>query len=153
SEDLDLTQTATNLTSYWSQGSPPSQSDLDDVNNTMSRYEQKLSDYFNNAGSAAHANPANPQNPLQIDLTQPPSALVISITSDCLLGKIRQGVQPSQWGSPAQFIIVPLGVAAIWGTGRGRKTREKNKDGTTPYFYRNGGLGLPDVPMVEFSGS
>jgi hypothetical protein len=152
-DDPDLTQTATNLASYWLQGSPPSPSDLADVNNTMSSYEQKLSDYFNQVGSPAKATPANPQNPLLPDLTQRPNDLVISITSDCILDKIRQGVQQSQWGLPVQFIIVPTGVAAIWGTGRGRKTPQKNKDGTTTYFYRNDGLGLSDVPMVEFSQS
>jgi hypothetical protein len=157
-EDPDLTQTATNLTSYWSQGSAPSPTDLQDISDTMSTYEQNLSDYFTNAGSPTKGSPAN-ANPstllqaVQPDLTQRPNDLVVSITSDYILNIIRQGAQQSQFGTPVTFIIVPTGVAAIWGGGRGRKRPQQNKDGTTTYFYRNDTLGLVDVPMVEFSGS
>jgi hypothetical protein len=152
-DDPDLTQTATTLTSYWSQGSAPNQTDLNAVNASLLDYEDKLQNYFSTTASAA---PMVPQDPT----TERPSTLVISITADCILNLIRQGVSQSvsgqhfQYGTPTTFIIVPFGVAAKWGVRRDRSYPPiTNKDGSTTYFYRNDNLGLVGIPMVEFSES
>ncbi len=152
-DDPDLTQTATNLSSYWSQGSPPSQTDLDAVKNSLSDYEGKLQNYFGNVSSAAPPTPKDPS-------TERPNVLLISITADCILDLVRRGVSQSvsgrgfQYGTPVTFIIVPFGVAKQWGVRRDRSYPPiTNKDGTTTYFYRNDNLGLVGIPMVEYSES
>ena len=158
-EDPDLTQMATTLNSYWTQGSPLSQADVDAVDSTLKGYEDKLQNYFLNQGSAAFATPANPSTD-QPDPLVRPDTLVISITADCILDLIKKGVPQSksgqefQYGTPVTFIIVPFGVAAKWGVRRdGSYPPTTNKDGTTTYFYRNDNLGLVGIPMVEFSES
>jgi hypothetical protein len=161
-EDPDLTQIATTLNSYWVQGSAPQPSDLDTIDSTLGDYETRLQTYFLNQQSPAFATPANPQYPLQPDPTQRPEDLVISITADCILNLIRSGVPQSstqgfQWGTPVTFVIVPFGVAGPnqnqWGVRRDRSyPPQKNKDGTTTYFYYNKDLDFY-APMVEFSGS
>jgi hypothetical protein len=152
-DDPDLTQTATTLTSPWSQGSSPSPVDLQNVQASLLDYEDKLQNYFSNQGSAATPTPANPN-------TDRPNDLVISITADCILNLIRQGVpqsvpgKPFQPGAPVRFIVVPFGVSAKWGTRRdGSYPPITNKDGTKTYFYRNDYLGLVGIPMMEFNGS
>ena len=153
-DDPDLTQTATTLTSYWSVGTPPSETDLDNVHQNLLDYEDKLSNYFLNQSSPANPTPANP-------LTQRPSDLVISITADCMLDLLRKGVSQSvagkdgyQLGAPITFIIVPFGVAKQWGIRHDRSYPPiTNKDGSITYFYRNDKLGLVGIPMVEFSQS
>jgi hypothetical protein len=152
-DDPDLTQTATNLTSYWSQGSAPSQTDLDEVQTSLLHYEDRLQNYFTTTSSAAPLTPADP-------ITDRPHTLVISITADCILNLVRKGVSQSvsgqgfQYGAPATLIIVPFGVAKQWGIRRDRSYPPiTNKDGTTTYFYRNDNLGLVGIPMVEFSES
>jgi len=122
-EDPDLTQMATTLNSYWTQGSPLSQADVDAVDSTLKGYEDKLQNYFLNQGSAAFATPANPSTD-QPDPLVRPDTLVISITADCILDLIKKGVPQSksgqefQYGTPVTFIIVPFGVAAKWGVRR-----------------------------------
>lgn len=162
-EDPDLTQMATMLNSYWTQGSAPQPSDLDTIDSTLDDYETKLQTYFLNQQSPAFATPANSQNPLQPDPTQRPEDLVVSITADCILNLIRQGVPQSvpgqayQWGTPITFVIVPFGVAGPnpnqWGVRRDRSyPPQKNKDGMMTYFYYNKDLDF-HAPMVEFSKS
>jgi hypothetical protein len=159
-DDPDLTQMATTLNSYWSQGSAPQPSDLDTIDANLGSYEDKLSAYFQNQSSPAFATPANPQNPQQPDPTQKPTDLFISITADCILNLVRQGVPQSvsgkgfQYGTPVTFMIVPFGLAKQWGVRRGSNYPPvTNSDGTTTYFYRNDNLGLVGIPMVEYSQS
>jgi hypothetical protein len=160
SEDPDLTQVATTLNAYWAQGSTPSLGDLDSIDSTLYNYETNLTDYFLKVGSPAQALPPNPS-------TQRPHTLVISITADCILDKIRQGVprtvpgqmgpgpngtQIFQHGTPVTIIIVPFGVAAqlAYRPHHDPYPPQPNTDGTTTYFYYNDRTGLVG-PMVEFS--
>jgi hypothetical protein len=146
-EDPDLTQMATALSSYWAQGSQVEPDDLDTIDANLQSYETSLQTYFLDQSSAYVATPNDPS-------MQRPHDLVISITADCILNVIKQGVAQSQSGAPVTFLIVPFGVAAQWGKRRDRSYPPiTNSDGTTTYFYRNDNLGLVGIPMVEFSRS
>jgi hypothetical protein len=160
-EDPDLTQVATTLNAYWAQGSTPSLGDpdsIDNIDSTLYSYEENLKNYFLNVGSPAQADPQDPS-------TQRPHTLVISITADFILDKIRQGVprtvrgqtgpngtQIYQYGRPVTIIIVPFDVAAqlAYRPHHDPYPPQTNKDGTTTYFYYNNRTGLFG-PMVEFS--
>lgn len=154
-EDPDLTQMATTLNSYWTQGSALSPGDLDSLKGTLGDYENRLQTYFSNQTSPSFPTPQN-QNPT---LTERPDDLVISITADCILNLIRQGVPQSnsgqfQYGVLMSFMIVPFGIAEQWGERRhGPYPPKTNKDGTTTYFYYNRDGAFSGYPMVEFSGS
>jgi hypothetical protein len=154
-EDPDLTQMATTLNSYWTQGSALSPGDLDSLKGTLGDYEDRLQTYFSNQTSPSFPTPQN-QNPT---LTERPDDLVISISADCILNLIRQGVAQSssgkfQHGALVSFMIVPFGIAEQWGTRRhGPYPPKANKDGTTTYFYYNRDGAFSGYPMVEFSGS
>src|SRR5262249_47422407 len=107
--------------------------------------------------TVASAAPLTPKDPSK----ERPNVLVISITADCILKLIRQGVSQSvsgrafQYGAPVTFMIVPFGLAKQWGGPRHDDSYPPitNKDGTTTYFYRNDYLGLVGIPMVEYSES
>jgi hypothetical protein len=145
------------LNGYWAQGSAPSPSDLDSIDSTLNTYEQNLTNYFLNVGSPAQLMPLDPS-------TERPHTLVIKITADFMLDKIRQGVprtvsgqtgpngQIFQHGTPVEFIIVPVGAAEklAYRPHHDPHPPHTNKDGTTTYTYYNDRTGLVG-PMVEFS--
>ena len=169
-DDSNLAQTATQLSSYWSQGTPPPSTSMNAdssqdsvVAASLYDYETALSTYFQNQSSANLPSPSDSKG--NLDISQRPKDLVISITADCILDPIRKGVPQSlpdksgktvfQTGTPVMFMIVPLGLAQSWGTRRGdtQYAPKTNKDGSTTYFYVNNTLGLVGIPMVEFGGS
>jgi hypothetical protein len=155
--DSNLTQTATQLSSYWSQGTPPSADDVNVVTNSLQAYKTALGNYYTTQSSANVASPHDSKGNLNI--SQRPDTLIISITADSILEKIRQGVPQSEstflTGIPVTFMIVPFGIAKQWGVRRGDTTYPPytNKDGTITYFYVNSALGLSGIPMVEYSQS